>query len=141
MAGKVVYSINGVLFESLKAYVSQSHGLISRPKRKRPLSYSWPDENGTEYDLENPLPYEERKISLEMFILGDNWSEIKANFESLVGEFDGAGTQTLTVTPFGLDTMTYEVIVLDEIELEKRFWDGEMVGTFTLNLIEPNPTV
>lgn len=141
MAGKVVYSINGVSFDSLEAYVSQSHGLISRPKRKMPLSYSWPDENGTEYDLVNPLPFEERKISLEMFILGDNWTDIKANFEGLMDQFDGAGTHTLSVTPFGLAAMVYEVIVSEEVVLEKRFWDGQMVGTFTLNLIEPNPTV
>lgn len=141
MAGSVAYKINSVTFISKKAYVSQSHGLIDRPERKPVLSYEWPDETGTQYDLVNPLQYKERKIWLEMFILGTNWNEIKSNFKAIMDEFDKAGTQSLSVTPFtGGTELKYEVIIDGAVILNKRFQDGDMVGTFTLSMIEPNPT-
>lgn len=122
-----------------KAYVSQSHGLTDRPERKPVLSYEWPDEPGTQYDLVVPLQYKSRKIWLEMFFLGDNWSQINSNFDTIMNEFDLVGSQTLVVTPFSYTALTFEVIIDGAVILDKRFLDGKMVGVCTLSMIEIEP--
>ena len=138
---RVVYKIDGANFETYKAYVMQSHGLIDRPAKKPVLSYEWPDEVGTEYDTAAALKYKERKISLEMIFLGDDWADINTNFNSLMDKFDGAGTKELKVKPFDFTEMTFNVLLLDEVILQKRFWNGAMHGLAVLNLTEPEPTI
>lgn len=136
---KITYSLNGLYFEPLKAYVSQSYGLIDKPEPKERTNFDWAEYDGISYDLDAQVRYKSKEIELEMFFIGNNWNEIRENFEELTNEFDGDGTQRLLVEPFGFDALVYDVIQNDLIELDKKFWNGKMVGTSTFSLLEINP--
>ncbi|OPB98921.1 hypothetical protein BAS10_04435 [Elizabethkingia meningoseptica] len=143
--GEVVYKLNGIQFNTrannpYKVYVSKSDGLIGKLKPKARITYDWPGYNGRQSDpLQKPL-YEVREISLECWVEGNNWEEMKLNYESLLSEFDNIGTQRLLVAPFGTNTpMVYDVLFSESSDPKQAFKDGEMVGVFTLKMVEENP--
>lgn len=135
----VNYSVNGKYFISYSAFVKQSHGLLGLPEQKERYSYNWAEKDGIEYDLNEPVRFNERRISLEMFFVGDTWDELSENFTLLMDEFKKSGRQRLIVEPFGYNPLVYDVILGSEVYLEKRFKEGRMFGVCTLNVIEPNP--
>lgn len=136
--GEVKYSINGKYFKDRKVYVSDSEGLFDALKRKKINTYDWAEYHGQSVDLSNPK-YEAREITLKCFVVGDNWVDMKENHDAIVSEFQKSGTQRLLIEPFGMKPLTYEVYMEDSSPLEKTFKEGQMVGVFTLKLIEPNP--
>lgn len=136
--GEVRYSVNGKYFKDFGVYVSDSDGLFDALKRKKANSYDWAEYHGESLDLSNPK-FEAREISLKCFVVGDNWLQMKTNFDAIISEFQKAGTQRLLIEPFGLKPLPYEVFLYEDVNLKKDFKDGKMVGLFTLKLIEPNP--
>lgn len=139
MSNKVRYSINGQYFSDYGVSVAYSKGIADALKRKKVNSYDWAEYHGISVDLSKPK-YEPREIELQCFIIGDNWEVLFANFNKLLrDEFARPGTQRLLIEPFGYKAMPYEVFMMDEIRVEKRFKEGKMVAVFTLRMIEPNP--
>jgi uncharacterized ubiquitin-like protein YukD len=137
--GEVRYSINGNYFKSFGIYVSESKGLGDTLKRKKSNSFDWSEYNGSSIDLMRPR-YESREIELNCFIEGPNWQLLFDKFNTIIrDEFSKSGTQRLLIEPFGYKAMPYEVYLEDSVQLTKRFKDGQMFGTFSLKLIEPNP--
>lgn len=135
---EVRYSVNGKYFKDFGTYISSSEGLFDALKRKPVNTYDWAEYHGSSPDLSNPK-FEQREITLKGFVTGSNWETMKSNFDAIVSEFQKAGTQRLLIEPFGLKPLPYEVCMIDEVRLQKEFKNGQMVGTFTLKLIEPNP--
>lgn len=136
---EVKYSLNGKLFKDYGVYVSESFGLMDALKRRPVKSYQWAEYHGESVDLSNPK-YEAREIALNCFIVGENWQDLFNQFNFMIrDEFAKPGTQRLHIKPFGYNTLAYEVYITDEIKVDKRFRNGEMVGIFTMKLIEPNP--
>lgn len=135
---EVRYSVNGKYFKDFGIYISSSKGLFDALKRKKVNTYDWAEYHGSSPDLSNPK-FEQREISLKGFVTGANWEEMKSNFDAIISEFQKAGTQRLLIEPFGLKPLPYEVCMIDDVNLNKTFKDGKMVGVFTLKLIEPNP--
>lgn len=135
---EVRYSVNGKYFKDFGTYISSSEGLFDALKRKPVNTYDWAEYHGSSPDLSNPK-FEQREITLKGFVTGANWEIMKSNFDSIISEFHKAGTQRLLIEPFGLKPLPYEVCMIDEVKLQKEFKNGQMVGTFTLKLIEPNP--
>ena len=135
---EVRYSVNGKYFKDFGICVSDSDGLFDALKRKPVNTYDWAEYHGSSPDLSNPK-FEQREITLKAFVTGSNWEAMKSNFDAIVSEFQKAGTQRLLIEPFGLKSLPYEVCMIDEVKLQKEFKNGQMVGTFTLKLIEPNP--
>lgn len=135
---RVKYWLNSKAFEDYGAYVSQSHGLIDIPERKPVLTHEWAEDDGIQMDLKEAPKYKARIISLDMFFRGDNWSSIKNNINTLLGELDNAGTQVLKVKPFDYDEMEFEVVQYGNVEINKVFNDGVMFAVLTLKLIEVN---
>ena len=136
---EVRYSINGNYFKSFGVYVSESKGLGDTLKRKKSNTYDWSEYNGTSIDLSKPR-YESREIELECFIEGSNWQTLFDKFNTLIrDEFSKGGTQRLLIEPLGFKAMPYEVYLEDNVQVKKRFKDGQMFGSFNLKLIEPNP--
>ena len=135
---EVRYSVNGKYFKDFGIYISSSDGLFDALKRKKVNTYDWAEYHGSSPDLSNPK-FEQREISLKGFVTGANWEEMKSNFDAIISEFQKAGTQRLLIEPFGLKPLPYEVCMIDDVNLNKTFKDGKMVGVFTLKLIEPNP--
>lgn len=135
---EVRYSVNGKYFKDFGVYISSSDGLFDALKRKKVNTYDWAEYHGSSPDLSNPK-FEQREITLKGFVTGENWELMKSNFDTIISEFQKAGTQRLLVEPFGLKPLPYEVCMIDDVNLNKTFKDGKMVGVFTLKLIEPNP--
>lgn len=135
---EVRYSVNGKYFKDFGMYISDSDGLFDGLKRKKINTYDWAEYNGSAPDLSNPK-FEAREITLKGFVVGDNWLQMKSNFDSIITEFQKAGTQRLLIEPLGLKALPFEVYLEDATPLNKTFKDRKMVGTFTLKLIEPNP--
>ena len=137
MAG-IKCSVNGKYFKDFGIYISKYDGLFDALKRKKVNSYDWAEYHGESLDLANPK-FEAREISLKCFVVGDNWLQMKTNFDTVVLEFQKAGTQRLLIEPFGEKPLPYEVFLYEDVNLNKDFNEGKMVGVFTLKLIEPNP--
>lgn len=135
---EVRYSVNGKYFKDFGVSISESDGLFHQLKRKSVNSYDWAEYHGTAPDLSNPK-FEAREITLKGFVVGSNWEQMKSNFDTIVGEFQKAGTQRLLIEPFGLKALPFEVYMDSGTPLDKKFRQGRTVGFFTLKLIEPNP--
>lgn len=135
---EVVYSINGKYFKDFGVYVSSSEGLIDALKRKPVKTYNWSEFNGESIDLSD-VKFEARQITLSCFIKGENFPQMQSRFQSFINEFQKSGTQRLMVRPFGYNPLVYEVYISDEVKLNKTFNNGQMVGTFQIKIIEPNP--
>lgn len=135
---EVRYSVNGKVFKDYKVLVSSSDGIGDGLKRKKINTYDWAEYNGSSPDLSNPK-FEAREIILKGFVIGVNWDQMILNFNTILTEFQKAGTQRLMIEPFAMKALVYEVYMSDSTPLNKAFRDGKMVGTFTLKLTEPNP--
>lgn len=134
---EVRYSLNGKYFKDYGIYVSESRGIADTLKRKPVNSYAWAEYHGISVDLSEPK-FQERLIELQCFIVGENWETLFQKFNSMIrDEFAKPGTQRLLIEPFDYKPQPYEVMVMDEIKVEKIF--GRKTATFTLKLIEPNP--
>ena len=132
----VIYSLNGRKFKDYKIFISESKGLLDKPKPKSRASYDWAEHHGKAIDT-SPTKYEEREITLSGWIEGENWQEIKRNFDSLLSEFNKEGLARLIVD-FG-SKLVFDVYLSDGVELDKHFSQGQTFGKFTLKMKDPNP--
>ena len=138
---KIIYNYNGVDLKTYGVSVSKGRGFMGKPERKEPKKYEFPDEHGYIPDLTVPV-FKERSISLDCYIMADSAVD-------LVTKFNAFSTAMLSVTglvPFTVTINTTQVysgnVYTSSIsELNKTFEEGKNVGTFTLTIIEPNPTI
>lgn len=135
---EVLYLINSLPFKDFGIYVSDSLGIADGLKRKKINSYDWAENNGLALDLSNPK-YEERTIILKCFIVGSNWDVMSENFQSFMAQYQKPGTQRLLIEPAGMKSRPYEVFCYDDVALSKTFRKGQMIGVFSIKLVEPNP--
>jgi hypothetical protein len=132
------YLIDGVDFKEYGVYVSDSDGVVNRPKLKNMASVSWDDYHGESVDLQHKF-YEPREITLSCFIKANSKSDFIAKVSIFEHLFDNPGTNRLVIDVHPIKPLIYEVYCKDEITLFKRWSDEWMVGTFKLKLIEPEP--
>lgn len=137
--GSVKYSLNGKKFEDYDAYVGQSHGLVDKLERKPVMTHDWPEYNGRQYDLAVSPKYKERIITLDMFVMGNDWDAVTANLNAILDELDKPGTQRLVVEPFNYKPLVFDVIQDGAVNVQKRFEEGFNFCTFSLGLMEPEP--
>ncbi|WP_454060168.1 hypothetical protein [Elizabethkingia ursingii] len=137
--GEVKCFLNGKNLKDFGIRVSKYDGLAGKPKPREQSTYKWPGYHGRQSDPMQKPEYEERSISLDCWIVGGEWQDMKEKFDELLSEFDKVGTQRLIVSPFGYKPLIYNVKLSDGVELQKDFRDGQMVGVFTLKMVEENP--
>ena len=135
---KQAYLIDGVDFKEYGVYVSDSKGVVSRPKLKTPASVSWDNYHGEAVDLNHKF-YDPRTITLSCFIKAENKSDFITRVSRFSQLFDRQGTQRLMIDVHPIKPLVYEVYCIDEINVAKKWNDALMVGTFDLKLIEPEP--
>lgn len=139
MTMTVNYYIDGYNIATVSAYISKSKGLIDTPALKDRLLGNWPGEHGEVVDFANAV-YEPRTITLEGFIRAENWETMITNFATLMSKFrTGALQQLLVEVNTAASPLVAMVYLSDVVPLEKRFKAGEMIGVFTLKLIEAEP--
>lgn len=133
----VGYYINGNNFADYGVYVSASSGLISKLEMKEPLSADWSNYHGTVIDLHKPV-YKSRNITLECFMEANGYDDFITKCNSFLENFYAKNTKRLKVD-VGSKPLVYEVYCSKSIDVEKKWNDQYMIGTFKLSLIEPEP--
>ena len=134
----VSYYIDGVDLKTFGVYVSSSDGLLSRPNLKAPLSQSWPTYHGEVVDTSKRY-YESRKIVFSCFIKATSKEDFVTKMNTFLQLFDAPGTRRLMVVVDPAKPLVYEVYLSAGIEPKKMWSDGEMTGTFQIELTEPSP--
>lgn len=138
----VEYFINGVNFKEFGVYVSKANGLVGQLERKEGATAEYDTIHGRAYDYDY-VKFKERKISLECFIEAHSRSSFIEWMHHFFEQFRKKGTRRLRVEYDGsTKPLVYEVIMLEGTDPDKtfpRYNEQMMVGTFTINLEEPDP--
>jgi hypothetical protein len=132
------YSINGIDLKEYGIYVSESNGLLDRPKLKSPFKLDWPDYHGQVIDLSRKR-VEAREIELNCWMKANGKMDFVTKLNKFLDIFQADGTQRLTVDIHPTKPLLYEVYNESGISVSKRWNDELMIGTFSLKLIEPDP--
>ena len=134
----VKYTVDGIDFKTYGVFVSESDGIINRPKLKAPASISWDNYHGEAVDLHRKF-YESRDITLTCFIKATDKNDFIAKVFTFEQIFDKPGTNRLVIETNPAKPLIYEVYCKDEIAVLKKWSDTAMAGTFKLKLTEPEP--
>lgn len=135
---RIRYSLDGVTFESMGITVSESKGLLEKPKMKTPLTIDYPDYHGEVVDLKDKR-FEAREIQLKCWCKADGEMDFIAKMNTLYDILQRDGTQRLKVDINPARPLVYDVYCTQGIDPDKRWNDKLMIGTFTLKLREPDP--
>lgn len=137
-AMEIRYSINGTDFKTYGIGVSESKGIIDNLQMKDPVRYEWPDYHGEILDLSNPR-YQPRTINLSCFLAADNADDFIEKVNAFLAQFQKRGTQRLKLNAYSVKPHVFEVYLPGSINLNKKWSDADMIGTFELSLVEPEP--
>lgn len=135
---EVKYYIEGVDFSQYGVRVADSVSTIGKLKMKEPFKVDWHNYHGEMVDLRKKY-YQPRDIRLECYLAASDPAEFIQRFNAFSGLFDNAYTSRLTMHVEGNELIPFEVYAPDGIEVKKTWSPELMVGTFTLNLREPEP--
>ena len=133
----IQYSVNYKTFKSFDVTVSESQGIYSSLQMKEPFKIDWADVHGEVVDLTAPR-YQARAISLKCWLHAQTFELFEQKMKGFLDEFYGAGTKRLSILKDG-SMSVFEVYKYDAVAVAKRFRSRDMVGEFTLNLVEPQP--
>jgi PKD repeat protein len=134
----VVYKLDGIDLKTYGVCISSSDGLLSKPKLKAPVSLNWETYNGDVVDLSKRY-YESREIQLGCLILADSNADLITKCNTFLALFDQAGTRRLSVTVDSSEPLCFEVYISDNVDIKKTWSSDNLIGTFNLKLIEPEP--
>ena len=137
MSVNVVYSLDGVDFKDYGIYVSESSGIIDRPKLKKPFEIDWAECHGKVVDLD-VIRVESREITLKCFVKASGKIDFLQKMNTFLHLFDAVGTRRLMIM-IGDTPLVYEVYNEKGTSVNKRWSDNLMTGTFDLKLTEPEP--
>ncbi len=132
------YSLDGTDFKAWDIYVSESNGILDRPKLKSPLRVDWDDYHGEVIDLQRKR-VEAREITLNCFMKANGKMDFVNKLNDFLDVFSKDGTQRLMIDIHPTKPLVYEVYNESGVSISKRWNDDLMVGTFSLKLKEPNP--
>lgn len=132
------YTVNGSDFNAYGVSVSESKGLLDNLELKDPARFEWPDYHGEVIDLAAPR-YQARTITLSCFLAADNTDDFIEKLSAFLAQFQKKGTQRLKVNAYSIKPHVYEVYLSQGINLNKKWSDDTMIGTFELTLVEPEP--
>lgn len=136
----VEYFINGKNFKTFGVEVSNSEGLLDFLKRKTPTEVDWPDYHGKVIDLNRPR-YEAREITLECFITASNNVNFVMWLRRFMEEFQFKDGVLRLTCVYGTcaQPLVYDIYLDEQVDVNKKWNQQLMVGTFELHLVEPSP--
>lgn len=132
----VDYFIDGVNFKTHGVHVSASNGVTSKLAVKNIRLTDWDNYHG--YVVNSGFRYKERVIDLECFIQANGYDDFILKTNRFIALFDGSNTHRLKID-VGLKPLVYEVICVDDFNINKKWNNGMMVGTFQIKLVEYEP--
>jgi len=133
----IEYKINYVDFKDYSVSVRKGDGFFDALKMKEPFKVDWADEHGEVLDL-TEVRYEPRTITLDCFIHGTTKDVFDEKVKGFLDKFYGSGTKRLHINTGSIDYV-YEVYLRDGSNVKKKWRDSDMIGEFTLTLVEPQP--
>ncbi len=142
----ITYTFNSKEFvASYGVRVQSATGLLDIPDRKDIQKYDFPDSNGYSPELSTAV-YEERKISLKCYIKATTPQLLVENFYKICYDLKSQTAVkdlVVVITPStgAAKTLTFSCYVDKVSKIEKRIRDGVNIGTFTIEFIEPEPTI
>lgn len=135
----IKYFINGQdIKDTCGVCVSASEGIVGLPKVKKRDVVSWDDYHGEVIDKMAHY-YEAREITLSCFIRADGQLQFIGQMQRFLRPFQNAGTQRLMIDIGIGKPLVYEVYLKDDTDVSKKWGDIDMIGTFKVKLIEPEP--
>lgn len=131
------YKIDGVDFKSFGVWVSKSEGFVDGLTMKEPQTTNWQGEHGEVPDLAAPR-YNAREITLDCFIEASNKFDFLTKVKAFLAAFYKPDLRKLELS-ISSKPLIYMVYTPAALEVEKRWSDSQMIGTFKLQLKEPQP--
>lgn len=135
---EVKYYLDGIDFAQYGVRVADSASTIGKLKMKQPFKVDWDGYHGEMVDLRKKY-YQPRDIKLECYLTASDPADFISKFNAFSALFDGAYTNRLMLHVEGNEPLPFEVYAPDGIDMKKKWNQDLMVGTFTLNLREPEP--
>lgn len=133
----IEYKINYHDFKDYSVSVKKGSGFFDALKMKEPFRVDWADEHGEVLDLTD-IRYEPRTITFDCFIHGTTKDVFDEKVKGFLNNFYGSGTKRLHINT-GSTYYVYEVYLRDGAVVNKKWRDSDMIGEFTLVMIEPQP--
>ena len=90
-------------------------------------------------DLENVI-YDVRTIELSCFITANSAAALIDAYNNFTKMLNVKGVKTLQVV-VGSKPLSFQAYFSEVSNIEKKFRDGQMHGTFTLKFIEPDTSI
>lgn len=134
----IEYYVNGVNFTTDGVYVSRSQGIIGGIKLRQPVRQEWPDHHGEVIDMTAPR-YDARDIILECFIKASTKELFLTNMQAFLNRWMTGGMKRLMIIADTARPLIYDTYLLQSPDIDKKWNDLTMVGTFSLKLREPEP--
>lgn len=134
------YFLNNLdIFDTYGVFVRDgSKEFLSLPKRKDSLTYSWPEENGTEVDLAAPK-FEDKEVTLKCGFLAATDTEFRTKRQAFIQAIAAPGWQVWRVIDHSTE---YSVRYVDSSNWEKtsrRLKDvPQVIVLFDLQLVVSN---
>ncbi len=135
----VTYYLNGVDLSALGIFVSKSVGMLNRPALKEQTQVDWLDRHGVVWG-HRKRRFQPREFRLDCFMKVQDKEKLVINLTRLYDLFSPKGLSQLRVElGDGVPPLVYMVALIDEVEVNKTWSSAEMVATFELRLVEPEP--
>lgn len=121
--------LNGLdVYESFGLIVSNgAASFLSMPKRKEALSYDWPDENGTQHDLDT-IVFEEKQAVLSCAIRAEDLADFWAKRVAFQQELNKAGWQAWRIMDHDRDYLVRYIAETNPRKLTNPFKGVSYVG-------------
>lgn len=135
------YSFNDLDGYLTYGWIMESGGrdLIRPPKLKDPLSLSWPDQNGTQYDLSVKY-FEEKNITITGVILGTSIADFFAKEDAFFTMWAQPGTIRLYKKSYDRSFYVFMKDCTNVTEITKFKEYGQMIGMrYSISICEPVP--
>ena len=135
----VDYYIDNYSFKGFGIIVQESTGVVDLPKFKPPTEHDWAEYNGTIVDTEKTPRTEARQIQLKCALSAANQTDFLTKVNAFQTVFMTKGLKRLAIVLTHDVGLFFDVYMSDGIQITKRWRDSQMVGQFTVTLIEPEP--
>ncbi|RYF26599.1 MAG: hypothetical protein EOO42_01155 [Flavobacteriales bacterium] len=99
-------TIDGVLFSSLGIVVSAWNDFLKMPELKQPYFNDWPDQNGIEPDLTEPI-YKHKVVSVSLAMVADNETEYWNNYRAFFNILSKPGLRRLYISDYKRSFFVY----------------------------------
>ncbi|WP_443945612.1 hypothetical protein ACJVDH_00440 [Pedobacter sp. AW1-32] len=135
------YTLGGVDLESIGVLVeSGSADFLKLPDMKDPYKYEWPDKNGVDVDLDNPV-FKEKEITLNLAIVAYSEDEFWRNYNAFLNLIKTPGTKRMYVGDLGRSFFVYYNKMNSFTKLSPISGTSKIGAKYSVTFNEPIPSM